>query len=273
VRLLIEPAHHAISITRQCDLLGLGRSSYYYDPRPEDPYRLSLKEELDRIYTLRPYYGVERMVDELSRRGLKAGHYLVRQLMREMGIQAIYPRPRRTSLPGTSHRIYPYLLANRSITRPDDVWAADLTYLPLRRQGFGFLAAILDWSTRYIVAWGLSNTMEAEFVYGVLDKALNSPRRPSIHNSDQGCQYTSHLYTKRLLAEGIQVSMDGKGRWFDNVMVERLWRTIKQEDVYIKGYNDLWEAEEGLAEYIEFYNCERRHKSLDRRTPEEAYRG
>lgn len=273
MRTLIDPvgSNPVIPVARQCKLLGLPRSTYYYSPAPPAEEDFELCRRLDRIYTARPFYGVERMTDALRKEGWCVGPKRVRRLLRAMGLDAIYPRPK-TSVPAPGHRIYPYLLRGRRITSANEVWATDITYLPLGQRGFAYLMAVMDWFSRYVVAWQLSNTMEAEWCADVLAEAL-CRGRPAIHNSDQGSQFTSDVYTGTLTNAGVAISMDGRGRWMDNVFVERLWRTVKYEDVYLRSYETLWDAEAGLRDYFAFYNEERGHQSLGRHTPGQIWRG
>lgn len=273
MRALIDPveSNPAIAVVRQCELLGLPRSTYYYAPAAPGEEDLELCRQLDRLYTDRPFYGVLRMSDALQKQGWCVGPKRVRRLLRAMGIEAIYPRPK-TSVPAPGHRIFPYLLRGREIERPNEVWATDITYLPLGRRGFAYLMAVMDWFSRYVVAWQLANTMEAQWCAEVLREALERGR-PAIHNSDQGSQFTSEVYTAALTEAGVAISMDGRGRWMDNVFVERLWRTVKYEDVYLRGYESLWDAQAGLREYFAFYNEERGHQSLGRHTPGQIWRG
>ena len=265
---MLEPNHPEISIRRQCELLGLSRSTACYRPRPEKRVNLALKKAIDRQYTARPFYGVPRMTEHLRREGWEVNPKRVRRLMREMDLMAIYPK-RRLSLPNKAHPAYPYLLRDLKIERPDHVWASDITYVRLRG-GFVYLTAILDWYSRYVVSWELSNTLDAGFCVEALERALTISQ-PEILNSDQGCQYTSEAFTDRLKAAGIRISMDGRGRVFDNIFVERLWRTVKYEEVYLKDYATVPEARESLARYFRFYNHERPHQALRWRTPSEVY--
>jgi len=267
--MLLEPTHPNLSIRKQCRLLGVPRSSCYYQPVPPDPYDDVLMRLLDEQYTRTPFYGVERMTDWLQRQGHAVGQGRVRRLLRKMGLMAIYPKPR-TSQPNNEHRVYPYLLAGVSIERPDQVWATDITYIRMRR-GFVYLAVIMDWFSRFVVAWRLSISLEVEFCLEILDEAL-ARTRPEIFNSDQGAQFTSPRFTQRLEAAQVRISMDGKGRFLDNIFVERLWRTVKYEEVYLNDYENVWEAEDRIGSYFAFYNRERPHQSLGYRTPEQAYR-
>jgi putative transposase len=267
--MLIEPAHPDLSVARQCELLGLPRSSFYYEPVPPDPYDDLLMRLLDEQYTRTPFYGVDRMTVCLRQQGHPVGPDRVRRLLRKMELMAVYPKPR-TSQPNPEHRVYPYLLRGVSIDRPDQVWATDITYIRMRR-GFVYLTAIMDWFSRFVVAWRLSISLEVEFCLEVLEEAL-AQTRPEIFNSDQGAQFTSPRFTERLEAAQVRISMDGKGRFLDNIFVERLWRTVKYEEVYLNDYEDVWEAERRIGSYFAFYNRERPHQSLDYRTPEQVYR-
>ena len=255
-----------MSIARQCELLGLARSSCYYQPAGESAENLALMRRIDEQYLKTPYFGSRRMADVLSINRKRA-----RRLMELMGIEAIYPKRRpRTSQPGAGHKIYPYLLRNVEITRPDQVWSSDITYIPMR-QGFFYLTAVIDWHSLYVLAWRLSNTLDGSFCHEALDEAL-SRGQPEIFNTDQGAQFTAEAFTSRLASRGIAISMDGRGRALDNVFIERLWRTVKYEEVYRKEYADGWELAASLASYFQFYCYERGHQSLGYRTPAEVYR-
>lgn len=267
--MLLEPTHPRLSIRKQCELLGVAKSSCYYQPVPPDPYDDLLMRLLDEQYTRTPFYGVARMTEWLRSRGHAVGPGRVRRLLRKMGLVAIYPKPR-TSQPNHEHRVYPYLLSGLLIERPDQVWATDITYIRMRR-GFVYLAVIMDWFSRFVVAWRLSVTLEVEFCLEALEEALASAR-PEIFNSDQGAQYTSPRFTQRLESAEVRISMDGKGRFLDNIFVERLWRTVKYEEVYLNDYENVWEAESRIGSYLSFYNRERFHQSLGYRTPEQVYR-
>lgn len=265
---MIESGQGRISVARQCELLGLPRSSFYYEARPESGYNLALMGLIDEQYLGTPFYGVPRMTAWLRAQGHAVNPKRVRRLMRKMGLEAIYPK-RRLSVRNPAHRVYPYLLRGLEISRPGQVWATDITYIRLRR-GFAYLVAILDWFSRYVVAWDLSLSLEAEFCVSTLERALETSK-PEIFNSDQGSQFTSEAFTKRLEAAGVSISMDGRGRVFDNIFVERLWRSVKYEEVYLKDYTDVREAREGLGRYFRFYNEERLHQSLGYRTPAVVY--
>ncbi len=265
---MIEPGHRALSVRRQCALLGLSRSGWYYEPRGEGAANQALMRRLDEAYTRWPFYGARRMTAWLIRSGAAVNVKRVRRLMRVMGLEAIYPK-KRVSAAGEGHRRYAYLLKDVVIERPDQVWCADLTYLRLRR-GFGYLVAVMDWYSRYVVSWGVSRSLEAEFCLAAVEEAL-SVGRPEIFNSDQGVQFTAEAFTGLLEGRGVRISMDGRGRCFDNIFVERLWRTVKYEEVYLRDYADADEAREGLRRYFRLYNVERLHQSLGYRTPAEVY--
>jgi len=263
LRRWIEPEHDTLSIARQCGLVGLARSTWYYRPEGESAENLALMRSIDEQYLKTPFYGSRKLAELLG-----VSRKRVQRLMRLMGIEAIYPK-RRTTWPGVGHKIYPYLLRDIAVTRPDQVWAGDITYVPLRH-GFLYLVAVMDWFSRYVVSWRLSNTLEGSFCLEALDAALVHAT-PDIFNSDQGSQYTAAAFTSRLETRGVAISMDGRGRALDNVFIERLWRSVKHEEVYLKDYADGWEAEASLAAYFQFYNHERIHQSLGYRTPAEVY--
>jgi len=267
---MIEPGHPELSVRRQCELLDLSRSGLYYEPRGETPENLELMRLIDEVYTRWPFYGVRKMSAYLRREGHEVNPKRVRRLMRLMGLEAIYPR-KRLSLSGQGHKRYPYLLEGVEVLRPDQVWSADITYIRLRR-GFLYLVAVLDWYSRYVLSWALSSSLEAGFCLLALEEALANGR-PEIFNTDQGTQFTSEAFTGLLEAQGIAVSMDGRGRVFDNIFSERLWRTVKYEEVYLKDYADPREARHGLGAYFGFYNDERLHQALDYSTPAEVYYG
>jgi len=267
---MLEPDHDRISLRRQCDLLGLNRATAYYRRREEAPANLALKEAIDVQYTRTPFYGAARMTAQLRRGRWCVNVKRVRRLMREMGLSAIYPKPR-LSLSNQAHPKYPYLLRDVRPNRPDQVWASDITYIRLRG-GFAYLTVVMDWYSRYVLSWELSNTLDAAFCVEALERAL-AISKPEIFNSDQGGQYTSEAFTNRLKQADVKISMDGRGRCYDNIFVERLWRTVKYEEVYLHHYETMEEAWEGLARYIRFYNLERPHQSLGWRTPAEMYFG
>ena len=266
----IERDNLKISVRRQCELLGLGRSSLYYRPGRDESYNEHLMQLIDKQYTKTPFYGVPKMTIFLRRKGHLVNPKRIRRLMRKMGLEAIYPRSKRDlSLPDKSHKKYPYLLKGLEIVRPDQVWATDITYIRMYR-GWVYLTAIMDWFSRYVIAWEVSLTLEADFCVTALEQAL-ATSRPEIFNSDQGSQFTSDCFTGLLRDAGVLISMDGAGRAFDNIMVERLWRSVKYEEVYLKDYQTVAESKLGLGRYFEFYNNERPHQSLDYRTPAEVY--
>ncbi len=268
-RSLVEAEHPQLSIYRQCELLGLARASYYYEPASESKENLTLMRLIDQEYTRCPFYGSRRWTAWLGGQGHEVNRKRVQRLMRLMGLQAIYPKPRR-SVPDSQHKVFPYLLRGVLIDRVDQVWSADITYVPLE-SGFMYLAAVIDWYSRYVIAWRLSNTLDGSFCLDVLDEAL-SLGKPEVFNTDQGTQFTAQAWTSRLLSKEVAVSMDGKGRCLDNVFVERLWRSVKQEDIYLKRYERVPALQAGLVAYFGFYNEERPHQSLDYRTPAEVYR-
>ena len=267
-RQMVDRQHPSLSLVRQCALLGVSRSSIYYRPRPASQEDLSLMGESDRQYLETPFYGSRRMRAWLERRGVRASRKRVQRLMRAMGLRAIYRRPS-TSRRSPEHRVYPYLLRNGRITRPNQVWAADITYLPMAR-GFLYLVAVMDWHSRYVLAWRLSNTLEAGFCAEALEEALGKGQ-PEVFNTDQGSQFTSLEFTQALKDCGVRISMDGKGRYQDNIFVERLWRTVKYEEVYLKAYASVLEAQRGLEDYFRFYNGLRPHQALGYRTPAEVF--
>ena len=265
---MIEPGHGAISVARQCELLGLSRSALYYQPRPESDENLELMRLLDEQYTKTPFYGVARMTAWLRGQGCEVNPKRVRRLLRQMGLEAVYPKPR-LSVANPQHKVYPYLLKGLAITRPNQVWATDITYIRLAR-GFAYLVAIMDWFSRRVLSWELSVSLEADFCVRTLQCALERGR-PDIFNSDQGSQFTSAAFTEALLALGVAISMDGRGRVFDNIFIERLWRSLKYEEVYLKDYEGVEDARCGIGRYFDFYNNERLHQSLGWRTPVSVY--
>lgn len=257
-----------ISIRRQCELLGLNRATFYYTPATESEWNLRLMRLIDEQYTKTPFYGWPRMTAHVRRLGLQVNHKRVQRLMQTMGLQAIYPKPR-TSTAAKDHKIYPYLLNAVVLSRPNQVWSADITYVRMAK-GFMYLVAIIDWCSRYVLSWQLSNTMDPAFCLVALDMALVQGE-PMIFNTDQGVQFTSLAFTGRLERAGIAISMDGRGRALDNIFVERLWRSVKYEDIYLKDYTTVPALDEGLARYFHFYNYERPHQSLAYRTPAEVH--
>ncbi len=267
-RTLIEPAHSQLSIRRQCELVGLNRSTFYYTPAQESAFNLRLMRLIDEQYLKTPFYGWPRMTAHLRRQGHEVNHKRVQRLMRLMCLQAIYPK-RRTSVAAPGHRVYPYLLRNLAITKPNQVWSTDITYIPMRH-GFMYLVAIIDWYSRYVVTWQLSNTLDGRFCLEALDRAL-AQARPEVFNTDQGAQFTALAFTSRLESAEVRISMDGRGRALDNVFVERLWRSVKYEHVYLYEYALVTELEKGLNDYFTFYNRERPHQSLSYQTPAEVH--
>lgn len=255
---------------RQCALLGLSRSTYYSEPARESEENLRLMRLLDAEYLRHPFYGTRKMTNYLREKGHSVNRKRVGRLMRLMGLEAIYPKPK-TSQPDPQHQVYPYLLRGVSITAPCQVWSSDITYVPVRG-GYMYLVAVIDWFSRYVVAWRLSNTLDSRFCIEALEEAL-AGARPAIFNTDQGCQFTSTAFTSVLREAGVRISMDGRGRALDNVFVERLWRSVKYEDVYLKDYADGRALEAGLAAYFRFYNHERFHQALNYRTPVQVHYG
>lgn len=260
---------HPLPVTAQARLLGLSRSSVYYEPVATSERDLALMAAIDLVHTELPFYGARRIRGELLDRGFVVGRGHVATLMRTMGITAIYPK-RRTSKPAPGHKLYPYLLRDLQITEAGHVWCADITYLPLAR-GFCYLTAIMDWASRRVLSWRLSNTLDASFCIEALEEALERYDAPEIFNTDQGAQFTGEGFTGLLASRGVAISMDGRGRWLDNVFIERLWRSVKHEEVYLKAYENLSEARRELAAYFDFYNRRRRHQGLADRTPDEVY--
>ena len=258
-----------LSIIRQCDLLDLPRSTFYHGPKPVSEADLELMRLIDRCHMELPFYGSRRIVDWLGDEGHLVNRKRVQRLMRTMGIVAIYPK-KNLSQPNQVHRVYPYLLRNLNIDRPSQVWATDITYLPMAR-GFVYLVAVIDWYSRRVLSWRLSNTLDSQFCVDALEDAIAEGGAPEIFNTDQGSQFTSEEFTGVLKREEIQISMDGKGRWLDNVFVERLWRSVKYEEVYLKAYDNVGHARQSLDTYFRFYNEKRRHQSLDRQTPDSVY--
>lgn len=261
--------NHALPVSRQAKALGLSRSSVYYTPRPVSASDLALMRRIDELHLAYPFAGSRLLQGLLTGEGYKVGRLHVSTLMKTMGIEAIYRRPN-MSKPAPGHKIYPYLLRNLEITRPNQVWATDITYIPMAK-GFVYLVAIVDWFSRRVLSWRLSITMDADFCIDALEEALAKYGKPEIFNSDQGSQFTSAAFTKVLIDAGVSISMDGKGAWRDNVFVERLWRTIKYEEIYLHAYESVAEARAGIDRYLSFYNSRRPHSSLDRQTPDRAY--
>ncbi len=267
-RAAVDCQHPLLSVVRQCKLLDISRSGLYYQPVEVSEEELTLMKLIDRQYLATPFYGARRMAVWLMNQGYTVNRKRVRRLMQVMGLKAIYRRPR-TSKPAPGNKIYPYLLSGMEITRPNQVWAADITYIPMAR-GFLYLVAIIDWYSRYVLSWRLSNTMDAGFCAEALEEALRKGR-PDIFNTDQGAQFTGEAFTGLLQQHGVRISMDGKGHYSDNLFIERLWRTVKYEEVYLKAYQDGRHARAGISNYFRFYNTERPHQALDYRTPAEVF--
>ncbi len=265
---MVDRQHPSLSVVRQCALLGISRSSVYYQPVQASQENLVLMKLIDQQYLERPFYGSRRMTAWLRSQGYRVNRKRVRRLLGIMGLRAIYRRPR-TSQPAPGHRVYPYLLRGTEITRPNQVWTADITYIPMAR-GFLYLVAIMDWHSRYVLSWRLSNTMEGDFCIEALEEALRKGR-PEIFNTDQGAQFTSEAFTGLLEEHGIRISMDGKGRYTDNLFIERLWRSLKYEEVYLRAYAGGTEARAGIGRYFGFYNGERPHQALGYSTPAEVF--
>jgi putative transposase len=260
---------HPLPVVRQCELLDLPRSTYYHVPMLMPDEELALMALIDRCHLKYPFYGSRRIRDWLTDEVCQINRKRVQRLMGTMGIVALYPK-RNLSLANQAHKIYPYLLRNLVIDRPNQVWATDITYIPMAR-GFVYLVAVFDWHSRKVLSWRLSNTLDASFCVGALEEAIDTYGKPEIFNTDQGSQFTGIDFIGVLKRENIQISMDGKGRWMDNVLIERLWRTVKYEEVYLRAYEDIGTARALLRRYFEFYNTERRHQSLDRQTPDNVY--
>jgi len=265
---LVQRDHPQASVRLQCRLLGVCRSGLYYQPRQLDPEQLALMRRIDELYTAHPFYGSRQMSRHLRREGYPGGRDKVRRLMRRMGLETVYCRPR-TSQPEPGHRVYPYLLRNLAIERPQQVWCADITYIPLQG-GFVYLVAVMDWFSRAVLSWELSNTLDTEFCLLAVEAALEQFGAPEIFNSDQGSQFTAEAFTGCLQQAGVRVSMDGRGRWMDNVFIERLWRSLKYEAVYLQELADGFAARATVSEWLAFYNHVRPHSALGGRTPWEA---
>ena len=268
-RAMIDKEHSGLSVVRQCKLLKVSRSSVYYTRAEHDPATLALMHEIDRIFTQYPFFGSRQIAAYLPRGGFNAGRHRVRRLMRVMGLKALYQKPN-TSKKHPEHRVYPYLLRGLSIMRPNQVWCSDITYIPMQR-GFLYLVAIMDWSTRKVLSWRLSNTLDTSACLEALHDAIHQYGKPEIMNTDQGCQFTSAGWVSALTEAGIKVSMDGRGRYLDNIFIERLWRSLKQEAVYLHELKDGFKAKAIIDQWMQFYNSDRPHTALDKQTPDQVY--
>ena len=266
---MIDPANQNLSVSRQCRLLNINRATYYYKKRPVKPIDLKLMKLIDKQYLKTPTWGSRSMRTYLQRLGYKVNRKRIQRLMRLMGLQAIYPK-RRTSCPHPGHKVYPYLLRNFKIDRPNQVWAADITYVPMNR-GYMYLVAIMDWNSRKVLSWRVSNTMDTDFCVEALEEAIDRFGAPDIFNTDQGAQFTSKAFTGTLKRHDIKISMDGRGRAQDNIFIERLWWTVKHHYLYLHAFDNGKQLRKGLAEWFVFYNHERFHQTLDNLTPDEVY--
>jgi putative transposase len=266
---VVDKGHPMLSIRRQCDLLRLNRSTFYYRPIGESPANLALMRRIDELFMELPFFGSRQMRNTLRDEGHRVGRERVRRMMRKMGLMAVYRRPR-TSQPHPQHKVYPYLLRKMSITKPNQVWCADITYIPMKR-GYLYLVTIMDWYSRAVLSWRLSNTMDADFCVAALEEALNRYGVPEIFNTDQGSQFTSYEFTRTLREAGTRISMDGRGRWLDNIMIERLWRSLKYECVYLRETETGSEMRRALAWWFDFYNTRRPHFAFDGRKPMDVY--
>lgn len=262
---------HKLAVTKQCVLLALNRSTAYYQPLGESEENLAIMEELDKLYLERPTRGSRTMKDALEDRGIFVGRERIRRLMRLMGIMAIYPK-KRTTIPEKGHKIFAYLLRKLKVVRPRQVYAADITYIPMSK-GFVYLVAVIDWYSRKVLSWRLSNTMETSFCVEALEEAIAVYGAPEIFNTDQGSQFTSEAFTGVLKKHDVKISMDSKGRWMDNIFIERLWWSLKYEEVYLRAYDSVAEARRFIGAYFQYFNEERRHASLERRTPDDVFFG
>ena len=266
---MVEPGHPQLSIARQCRLVSISRSGFYHRPAGETPLNLGLMRLIDTQFLEAPWHGSRQMARHLRREGCAVGRKRVRRLMAKMGLTPIYQRPR-TTMPHPAHRVFPYLLRGMVVERPNQVWCADITYLPMRR-GFLYLVAVMDWATRKVLSWRVSNTLDVEFCLEALEEALARFGQPEIFNTDQGSQFTSPRFTGVLQRAGVRISMDGRGRWMDNVFIERLWRSLKYECIYLHAFETGSELRAGLTKWIGYYNAGRPHSALKGRTPDDAY--
>ena len=268
---MIDRADEKVSLVRQCRLVGISRSSLYYRPKGPDALTLKLMRRIDEQYLKTPFYGSRKMTAWLRGQGYAVGRDRVRRLMRLLGLEAVYQKPK-TSKPAAGHKVYPYLLRDLAIERPNQVWCSDVTFVPMAR-GFLYLVAVMDWFSRYVLSWRLSTSLHADFCVDALEEALDCYGKPEIFNTDQGSQFTSEDFTKVLLDAEITISMDGKGRWMDNVFIERLWRSLKYEEVYLHAYDTVADAKAGIGSWISFYNVSRPHQALGYRTPTKVFAG
>ena len=266
---MIEPEHRKLSIRKQCKLLKVSRTAYYYAPKPEDRKDIEEKIRLKELFLQIPFYGYRKMFKELKSEGYTTSPKRVRRLMREMGLRAVSPR-KFTSIPNRQNPIYPYLLKGKKIRYPNQVWATDITYLKLDK-GFAYLVAIMDIYSRKVLTWKISTTLDSEFCIAAVKEALAKYGTPAIFNTDQGCQFTSYAFLKPLHEAGVRISMDGQGSWRDNIYVERLWRSLKYEDIYLRSYENVRELKKGVQRYLNFYNRKRFHQGLDYLTPDDVY--
>ena len=266
---MINISHKELSILKQCKLLQISRSSYYYTPQSESDYNLTLMKIIDSEYLQYPFFGSRQMMRHLKRMGHLVSRHKIRRLMRKMGLMAIYQKPR-TTISNAQHKIYPYLLRNRQIYRPNQVWCSDITYIPMQK-GFVYLVAVKDWYSRKVLSWRLSNTMDADFCIDALQNAITQYGRPEIFNTDQGSQFTGYNFVSVLEDNKIQISMDGKGRWLDNVFIERLWRSLKYECIFLQEFSRIIDLKKAISEWFEFYNFRRPHSVFDGNTPHEVY--
>lgn len=266
---MIQRGHPKLSISQQCNLVQLSRSAFYYTPVGIDAETLAMMKEIDRVFTKYPFFGSRQIAAYLRREGTIIGRHRVRRLMAKMGLEAIYKRPR-TSQPHLQHPVFPYLLRNMLIDRPNQVWCADITFVPVKN-GFLYLVAIMDWATRKVLSWRLSNTMHADFCVEALQEAIAKHGPPEICNTDQGSQFTGAAWITTLTEAGVRISMDGRGRYLDNIFIERLWRSLKQEAIYLEEIHDGFAARRVIKNWMVFYNSDRPHSALDRETPDDAY--
>ena len=267
-RILVEPGNNLLTVGQQCNLLDIARSSYYFSPQGLNTEDIFVMNAIDKIYTKYPFYGSPKITDALRRQGYQYNHKRIARLMRIMGIQALYPK-RNLSKQNQGHRVFPYLLRNKKIERKDQVWSTDITYIPMRC-GFAYLVAVIDWYSRYVLSWEISNTLDVHFCVAAVEEALRQTK-PEIFNTDQGSQFTSDIFVNTIISNDIALSMDSKGRALDNVFIERLWRSLKYEDIYIKDYETMPELYQGINSYFYFFNNERSHQSLNYMTPAEVY--